>query len=167
MTELETQARAMALVYEQLYQSENLANVAMLPYFQKLSSYVLEGFGGDREIETLVEVEDVYFDVSYAIPCGLIINELLTNSLKYAFPSQFEGLRRITIGMHLSADVCTLTVADNGIGLPAGLDWSSSKSIGLRLVNLWATHQLGGTLKEESNKGTVFIVTFTILKEKE
>jgi two-component sensor histidine kinase len=167
LKELESQARTMALVYEQLYQSENLARVAMRPYIEKLCSNVIEGFGSDCTIEKSLELEDISFDVSYAMPCGLIINELLTNSLKHAFPKEFNKKRKVTIQMHVDRDVCTIKFWDSGIGMPSGLDWRASKSIGLRLVNLWATHQLGGTLDVDDEGGTMFTVIFKIQERKE
>jgi two-component sensor histidine kinase len=106
-------------------------------------------------------------DVMYALPCGLIINELLTNSLKYAFPRDFGGPCRITIGLSRDHNTCILTVADTGRGMPPDFDWRKSKSLGMRLVNLWATHQLGGTLKVDGEQGTTCVITFTIAKEKE
>jgi len=165
LKELEGQARTMSLVYEQLYQSENLSRVEMMPYIQQLTSNILQAFGVSREIDLNLNTT-VSLDVSEAMPCGLIINELFTNSIKHAFPSDFKGIPAINIDLQQDGIVCRLTVSDNGVGLPPGLDWRSSRTFGLRLVNLWATHQMGGTLDVSGAPGTTFTINFEIQSER-
>jgi len=159
--ELEGQARTMALVYEQLYQSENLARVVMAPYLQRLTSSVLETFGHQRRVQLTLEAS-VSLDVAQAMPCGLIVNELFTNILKYAFPPAFSAQPLVYITMHQIEQTCRLVVSDNGVGLPPGYDEKSGQTLGLRFVNLWATHQLGGELKVTGNPGTCFTITFNL-----
>jgi len=160
LQELQEQARTMSLVYEQLYQSDNLARVDMQPYLHRLATNVLEAFGEGRAIELSVEAAPLSLDVSLAMPCGLIVNELLTNALKHAFPPAFPGAGRIVIALQAAGEKYTLSVSDNGVGLPPGLDWRQTQSQGLRLVNLWASHQLGGGLEADTRQGTTFRVTF-------
>ena len=162
--ELKEQTRTMSLVYEQLYQSENLARVAMAPYLEKLSANVFEAFGGGRAIELQLDVATLVLDVSQAMPCGLIVNELLTNSLKHAFPEGFGKPPRVSIALGQEGKTCRLVVSDNGVGLPPGDDGRGSRSLGLRLVRLWATHQLGGELEVRREDGTSFRLTFAALK---
>jgi two-component sensor histidine kinase len=112
--------------------------------------------------------------VDKAIPCGLIVNELVTNALKYAFPKDLTGLGKpvrsgceIRVAFESQDDEYVLTVSDNGVGLPPDLDWRTAKSLGLQLVNIWATYQLGGSLKLDTQSGTAFKITFAERKNLE
>ena len=160
LKELEGQARTMALVYEQLYQSVNLAHVQMAPYLQQLTFGVVDTYGSSRRVHVDLDVEPIALDVAQAMPCGLVVNELVTNMLKHAFPSGFQGQPTVSVTLQNDRETCRLTAADNGVGLPPGFDWHASRSLGLRLVNLWVTHQLGGTLNVRSDAGTAYSVTF-------
>jgi PAS domain S-box-containing protein len=160
LKELEEQARTMSLVYEQLYQSSSLASVDMESYLRQLSSHVLVAFGSGRSIPINLRAQSMSFDVALAMPCGLITNELLTNSLKYAFPEGIESIPAIDISLERDGNSYVLTVADNGIGLQSGFDWRASRTLGLRLVNLWVTHQLGGTLDITSGGGMSCTIRF-------
>ena len=167
LKELEEQARTMSLVYEQLYQSDNLAQVNMGTYLQHLTSNLLDGYGiripMGRHSGVQVNLDaHLSLDVAHAMPCGLIINELLTNSLKYAFPPGYGGNPSIDISIRQEGDICHLVISDNGIGMPHDYDWNSSKSMGIRLVHLWATHQLGGTLDVSTESGTTFAISFNL-----
>lgn len=160
LKELGGQARAMSLVYEQLYQSENLSRVDMAPYLRQLVFQILEAMSGRRQIQLELDVASISMDVAEAMPCGLIVNELVTNILKHAFPPNFLRQPEIRVGLHKEADTYRLTVGDNGIGLPSVYDWRTSKSLGLRLVRLWATHQLGGAIQVTGDPGTFYTITF-------
>ncbi len=161
LKELEDQARTMSLVYEQLYQSDNLARVDMGTYLHQLTSNVLEGF--DRRSVIQVDLNaPLFLDVAYAMPCGLIVNELFTNVLKHAFPPGYRGKPRVVISMQQEGENCRLFFSDNGIGMPGNYDWKSNKSLGIRLVNLWAMHQLGGTLDVSTESGTTFAISFNL-----
>ena len=103
LRELQEQARAMSLVYEQLYQSDNLAQVAMRPYLQQLAVGVVQAIAPEREIQLELKLAPVSLDVSLAMPCGLIVNELITNTIKYAFPASFEGDRKLLISLKASS----------------------------------------------------------------
>jgi len=163
--ELEGQARTMSLVYEQLYQSENLSRVAMAPYLERLATGILEALGRGRDIDLRVKVAPVFMDVAQAMPCGLIVNELVTNTIKYAFPPDFHGRPAIRIGLQLAGQKYVLIVGDNGVGMPADFDHQASPTLGLRLVNLWATHQLGGSLRLKGGPGTLYELKFGAGKE--
>jgi PAS domain S-box-containing protein len=165
--ELQERARAMALAHEKLYQSQNLAEVDFGAYLSDLVDNLSHAFGTDRPIVWGIDAEDASLGVDTAIPCGLIVTELLTNALKYAFPGgapraeRHETECRINIMFRAEGDRYTLVVADNGIGLPAGLDWSATKTLGLQLINILARHQLGGQVEVDSRAGTSFRITFT------
>ncbi|HNO30180.1 MAG TPA: sensor histidine kinase, partial [Anaerolineales bacterium] len=158
----EGQARTMSLVYEQLYQSENLARVKVPSYLHQLTGYILESFGKKSTHTLHLDVDDISLDVAQAMPCGLIINELYTNALKHAFPPGFQGDPVVRIELHQAGQEIRLTVSDNGAGLPQSLDWHKGRSLGMRLVNLWVTHQLGGTLEINSTNGTTFLIAFKV-----
>jgi len=162
LKELEGQARTMSLVYEQLYQSENLARVKVPSYLHQLTGYILESFGKKSTHTLHLDVDDISLDVAQAMPCGLIINELYTNALKHAFPPGFQGDPVVRIELHQAGQEIHLTVSDNGAGLPQSLDWRKGRSLGMRLVNLWVTHQLGGTLEINSTNGTTFLIAFKV-----
>ena len=160
LVQLQLQAHTMSLVYEQLYQSENLAQVRMPAYLQALATHVVQAFAGDRDVELRFEVDDLVLEVADASPCGLIVNELLTNALKHAFPPEFAARPLLRVGLRREGDRLVLTLADNGRGLPPGLDWEQSPSLGLRLVHLWATHQMGATIEVDNAAGTRYAITF-------
>ncbi len=161
LMELEGQARTMSLVYEQLYQAENLSQVGMAAYLRQLTTHVLDIFG-QREFAALRIDAPIVLDVSQAMPCGLIVNELFTNILKHAFPPGFAGSPEVSVSLRCEGQACRLTVQDNGVGLPPGVDFEAGQTLGLRLVNLWATHQLGGALEITRQAGTCFQIDFEL-----
>ncbi len=162
LKELQGQARTMSLVYEQLYQSANLARVELKAYLGPLTEHILESFGQGRHYQLTLDIDDISLDVAQAMPCGLIINELFTNILKHAFPPNFTGDREITIRLHQVENTIHLTVGDNGVGIPQRFDLAASRSLGLHLVHLWVTHQLGGSIELQTGPGTKFEIEFMI-----
>jgi PAS domain S-box-containing protein len=160
LKELQERTYTMALVYEHLYQAENLAQIPMKPYLQDLSAHVFKTFGGSRAIKLSMEAAPVSLDVETALPCGLIVDELVTNALKYAFPADVKETDEVRVEFQAKDVTYTLVVSDNGVGLPSGLDWRRPMTMGLRLVSFWATHQLGGKLEVDNRQGTAFKITF-------
>jgi len=160
LREIQEQARTMALVYEQLYQSDYLAKVDMDGYLNNLVSNVIQAFGFDKDVSYQVAANNVSLDVEIAMPCGLIINELLTNSLKYAFPAEFEHTPVLNVEISHKDKLITISVSDNGIGLPNNFDWENTDSLGLKLVNFWIKYQLAGTIKVNIKNGTNFCISF-------
>ncbi|HMN24771.1 MAG TPA: PAS domain S-box protein [Ignavibacteriaceae bacterium] len=160
LKELQEQARTMSLVYEQLYQSDYLAKVDMDGYLNILTSNVIQAFGLGKEISFTVNANNVSLDVETAMPCGLIINELLTNSLKYAFPDRFEKIPAIDVSLTNENKKITISISDNGVGLPPNFDWENTDSLGLKLVNFWIKYQLAGSIKLEQQSGTNYIISF-------
>ncbi|MBN1424074.1 PAS domain S-box protein [Candidatus Fermentibacteria bacterium] len=159
LLELEEQARAMSLVYEQLYQSDSVAHVEMGPYLSSLTQSLVPALRGERDIIVEVDADPVVLDVEQAMPCGLIVNELVTNALKHAFPPSPGRRGTIHVSLAKEGEACLLTVADDGAGMPRGGD-AITRS-GLRMVGLWATHQLGGTIEIVDNAGTTVTVRFS------
>jgi PAS domain S-box-containing protein len=169
--ESQSRIRSMALVHEQLYRSGSLARIAFGPYVGRLAEELVNSFGGlGRNFRLDVKVPDVSLDVSTAVSCGLILNELLTNALKHAFPEmrprrgERAGARRRpdTVSIRLAPRKdgrWLLAVRDNGVGLPKGMDIRNTESLGMRIVTALAG-QLGGTLRVKSGGGASFSLLF-------
>ena len=158
--------RSMALVHEKLYQSSDLARIDVAEYVQSLVDYLLVAYGDRvRAITPRIQSADVSLGIDAAVPCGLIINELVSNALKHAFSLKedkpaAEFRPEIRIGLSAGDEgQLTLVVGDNGVGLPPDLDWQDSPSLGLQLVSI-LTRQLGGTIELDKSVGTTFRITF-------
>ena len=151
--------KSMALIHERLYQSPNLASVDMGEYTRDLVSDLQHFYRTERSFVRLtLNIEDILLGITEAIPCGLIINELVSNALKHAFPKGKVG--EITLGLQRGgANQVTITVSDNGIGLPEQLDFRKSPSLGLVLINS-LVEQLGGVIELDRKGGTTFTITF-------
>jgi PAS domain S-box-containing protein len=149
---------SMALVHEKLYQSENYASINFAEYLDSLTRHLLSTLVKDPALITLtLDIGDFALGVDEAIPCGLIVNELVSNSLKHAFPPGGKG--EISIRFRSEEDGwAALTVADTGPGLPPGLDFRNTATLGLQLVVL-LVQQLRGTV-EMGEKGAVFTIRF-------
>jgi len=150
---------SMASIHEKLYQSKDLSKIDFDDYIRSLARYLFRIYGIDlRTVRFNVNCSDVFLDINKAVPCGLIVNELLSNALKHAFPEGKKG--EITIDFLPDGDNrLTLAVSDNGTGFPEDLDISNAKTLGLHLVRALVT-QLKGTMEIERDGGTVFKVTF-------
>jgi PAS domain S-box-containing protein len=160
--ESQDRIRAMALVHEQLYQSRDLAHIDFGEYIEKLAVFLFNSYMEDSERITLkVDVGQVPLEIDRAIPCGLIVNELVSNALKHAFPERRQG--EISIRLHCGADGrILLTVADNGTGLPPGVDFRDTSTLGLQLVNM-LTKQLRGRIGMSGEQGTSWEITFSTM----
>jgi len=158
--------RSMALVHEKLYQSESLAAVNFADYMQSLLSYLSRAHGGPgNTIKLNCDLQPVALSVEKAVPCGLIVNELVSNAYKHAFRGRAEGQITAALGMGADGRV-RLRVGDDGVGLPAGLDWRRSSSLGLRLIQLLAG-QLHASVAVHHGSGTEFEITFELEKRSE
>ncbi len=157
MAETQNRVRAMSFVHEKLYQSENLSHIDLSEYIRFLTAQLFAYYGIDsRKIRLDIDIGKTMVDINTAIPLGLIINELVSNALKHAFPSDREGT--ITISSRYDDKVLSLAIRDDGIGLPPDLDWKNPESLGLRLVNS-LVDQLEGTIELGKEKGTTFIIS--------
>ncbi len=152
--------QAMALIHESLYRSDNLSAINTSIYFQELAEYLGQIYNAkSRNITISLDTSDIMLDIDRAIPCGLIVNELLSNSLKYAFVDRSSGT--ITISLHQFGADYLLQVRDNGIGLSADFNIHRSPSLGLRLVDR-LVKQLRGHLKIGYDQGAVFSISFPL-----
>jgi PAS domain S-box-containing protein len=157
--ESQSRVRAMALVHETLYGSESLARIELPRYLERLCDSLLQTFGGADRITLDRQVADVSLDLDRALPAGLIVSELVSNALKYAFPDGRRG--RIVVGVAGSAGTgYTLAVGDDGVGLPDSLDLDHTTSLGLYLVRV-LVRQLRGHLTVDRSGGTTFTIEFS------
>lgn len=161
----QNRVKSMAMIHEKLYQSQDLAKIDFADYIKSLASVLFASYGVGPNIKLIIDVGNILFDVETAIPCGLIVNELLTNSIKHAFPQAKNG--KINIELHLNDDGdFVLIVKDNGIGLPKDINFKNTDTLGLQLVNT-LVGQLEGNIELIRKAGTEFIITFKELHYKE
>ncbi|MCK4330464.1 hypothetical protein KAX02_11560 [candidate division WOR-3 bacterium] len=158
----QNRVRSMALIHERLYQSRDLASIPFAEYIKKLTSGLYSVYGVDPDRVVLkIETDDVFLGIDQAIPCGLIINELVSNSLKHAFPETWQGKAEIKIALHqIKSEKIELIVSDNGVGIPEKLDFRKTESLGLNLVTLLAEEQLQGKVELDRKEGTRFQIKF-------
>jgi two-component sensor histidine kinase len=185
--ESQNRVRSMALIHEKLYRSQNLAKIDFAEYVRNLTSFLIRSYRSDSgPVRLEVNARDVFLGIDAAVPCGLIINELISNALKHAFPPQDEtltggeGLSPIGTGapadgsqsngkeseirVELRADHAqhlTLVVGDNGVGFPESLDFRNTESLGMQLVNTLVS-QLEGKVELHNNGGAEFKITFPV-----
>ncbi|UCF88636.1 MAG: PAS domain S-box protein, partial [bacterium] len=149
----------MALIHEELYQSVNLSQVDFADYISNLCENLMVSYGVDgNRIKLLIEAEKTEIIVDTAIPCGLIINELITNALKHAFPKGRKGTISLSF-RQLKNREFELSVSDDGVGMPENVDIYKTATLGMQLITV-LVRQLGGTLKMKRKKGTCFTMRF-------
>ncbi len=160
LLESQERVRSIALIHEQLYKSVDLTHVNFRDYLSSLTTNLFQTYGaknGEVKLKTDIN-ERVSFTLDKAIPCGLIVNELVSNALKHGFADRAEGT--VSIELRQNQDgTASLVVGDDGVGLPSHIDFRHTPSLGLQLVNT-LVNQLGGTIQLTRKKGTVFTVTF-------
>lgn len=152
--------RSIALIHQKLYGGESLSSINMPEYVADLVRYMMDGFDTrERGITFIQKIEHINIDVAQAVPVGLILNEAITNAIKYAFGDKGG---EITIAFHSSADGVTLSITDDGKGLPANFDIRQSNSLGMEMMQGLAK-QLRGKFTISSDRGTVVVVQFKLL----
>jgi two-component sensor histidine kinase len=152
----------MALVHEKLHQSTDIAHIDIDNYIQFLGNSLFQFY--DRKGKGIIlhtQIQDIKVGIDTTIPLGLIINELISNSLKHAFPDGIKG--EISIAIKREDHTLTILFKDTGVGIPKDFDWRKAKSLGLRLV-ISLVEQLQGTIELDRTAGTAFTI---IVKEKE
>lgn len=151
--------RTMALIHEQLYQSKDCAKINFSDYLTDLTHYLFRAYGVNVDkIALELEIDEVTLNINTAIPCGLIISELVSNAIKHAFPNQKNGVINVTLHSDLRQRI-NLTIKDNGVGFPKIYDIKKTKSLGLQLVNILIS-QIEGTLEINQSEGTEFRICF-------
>jgi two-component sensor histidine kinase len=155
---------AMALIHEKLYRSNDLSRIDFGDYIQTLTINLYRSYNIDPSNVILnTDIEEVSLEIDNAIPCGLVLNELMTNSVKYAFPPTFDKIGELNVSLKTAnKDEIVLIVSDNGIGLPEDIDIEKTDSLGLRLVHLLINQQLGGTIEIDRANGTAYTLRFKL-----
>jgi two-component sensor histidine kinase/sensor domain CHASE-containing protein len=157
--ESQNRVRSIALIHEMLYHSKNLSKIDFSVYIQPITTHLMRTYGVDpSRIKLNINVEDVFLDLDSAIPCGLIINELFSNALKHAFPEGRAGEVKIDLFQDRNREF-TLLISDNGVGLPRGMNFKDTDSLGLQLVDA-LVDQLDAAIAFEGIVGTTFRITF-------
>lgn len=158
--ESQTRVRSMALIHEKLYRSGNFARINIGEYVGSLAAYLVQTYQANAgKVLLNFKCETIFLDIDTAVPVGLILNELISNALKHAFPKNTSG--EISIALFTSEDkLWHLIVSDNGAGLPAGLDVTNTSSLGLELVNN-LVEQIDGRLQITNNKGLRYEIAFS------
>ncbi|WP_424358375.1 sensor histidine kinase [Methanocella sp. MCL-LM] len=157
LRESQNRIKTMALIHEKLYSSPDLSHIDFGEYAASLTAYLAQYYAASPGIAITIDIEDISLGIDQAIPSGLIINELISNSLKYAFKDGSRGT--IYIGMTRDGNTYTLRVSDDGAGLPRGLDFRNPASLGLQLVNT-LVDQLEGTIELDNTAGATYEIRF-------
>lgn len=155
----------MALVHETLYQSNNMAEVDSSVYLQHLLDYLLRSYAVSSAVTLDIDLAPIFITLDIAIACGLIVNEVVSNALKYAFPDDRPGILRI-IWRAEANTMFMLQISDNGVGLPAEVDLDNPPTLGLQLVQL-LTQQLRGTVAFDTHNGLTVTITFPMKRQVE
>jgi two-component sensor histidine kinase/nitrate reductase gamma subunit len=153
----QNRVQSMGILHQKLYQSEHLAFIEMKNYFENLCINILDSYNESDRIQVTIEMPELEFDVDTAVPLGLIVNELLTNSLKYAFPKGEKGNIELSL-KNLNEDNFQLKISDNGVGKPAN-EKAKGTGFGTQLVDL-LTRQIDGSLIQDVSNGTMILINF-------
>ena len=162
LAESQNRIQVMSLIHEKIYRTDDLAAIPMADYIKSLAHNLFRIYQTDKPANIHLHIDAdpaIKLDISSAIPCGLIINELLSNSLKYAFPTDREGTISIQL-LQPTAATYRITICDDGVGLAPGLDFRKTDSLGLHLVVILAEDQLEGEIDIDQSKGTCFRIHF-------
>ncbi len=162
LRESESRIRSMALIHEKLYRTKDLANIDFRNYTTVLAKENFRSFGtSPGRVKLKVEIEDVQLGIDSAIPCGLIINELISNSLKHGFPEGKKGELKVTMSKESEHDKIELMISDSGVGFPKELDFKDTSTLGMHLVNT-LVRQLGGEIELSREHGTEWLIKFEL-----
>ncbi|NQU63174.1 MAG: CHASE domain-containing protein, partial [SAR324 cluster bacterium] len=161
LKESQNRVYAMSAIQETLHGSENLSEIDLKTYLSKVASSIFETYSVTQDkVKLNTDIEEIAISIDQANPVGLVVNELISNSLKYAFPDERKG--EISVTLKKLDKELELIVMDDGIGIPEGLDWKNSKSLGLKLVRTLVENQLDGSIVMECKNGTKFIIKFNL-----
>ena len=155
----QNRVQSMSMIHETLYRSDNLSAIDLKTYLSELGGTIFQNYSISNKVQFKVEAENITIGAKQASPVGLIVNELISNCLKYAFTDDREGEILLKLKSNNENGV-ELIVSDNGVGIPEAFDLQKADSLGLKLVKMLAENQLDGSLDMESNNGTKFTIKF-------
>jgi PAS domain S-box-containing protein len=155
LTDTQTRVRAMSLVHERLYKTQELSRIDFADYISKLTEELLRSQKISQKVELDLDIHGIFLDINLAVPVGLILNEIITNSLKYAFPDGRQG--KISISAEKSGEAYSIRIADNGVGIPETFDWQKSNTLGMRLIH-GLVSQVDGTITLDRAGGTGYTI---------
>ena len=165
LQESQNRVKSLAMIHEKLYMSKDLTKINFVDYVQSLVSNLFYAYNIEKtHIQPILQIEDINLNMETAIPCGLIISELVSNSLKYAFPNKKSG--EIRVSLKSQKDTYKLLISDNGIGLSNGIELNNAQTLGLKLVYI-LTDQIDGKVTIYREQGTQYKITFKELTYKE
>ena len=159
LRDTESRVQSMIMLYDRLYLSENYQEMSVKAYLQPLAEGIVTGFSNREIVRIDIQIDDFILNVKYLSPLGIIVNELLTNVMKYAFPGRNSG--ELVLSASLKNSHVVLAVQDNGIGIPDFVSFENTAGFGLELVYLLA-EQIGGSIKIERDNGTKFVLEFNV-----
>jgi len=164
LEEIQNRVSTMSIIHETLYQNTDVSSIGFSSYLTRIAGNIIQSYRSSTMVELVTELEDIQAPLDQAIPCGLILNEWVSNAMKYAFEGRENGtitvaLRRVEPEDKPEEEEIQIEVRDDGVGLPEGFDWSGRDSLGLYLVQA-LSEQLDGELLAESDGGTRFLVSF-------
>jgi two-component system response regulator len=162
LKETQNRVKSMAIVHEKLYQSPDLTHINFYNYIVSLVTHLFDSYGITKsQIKKVIDVQYINLNIDTAVPCGLIICEIVSNSLKYAFKEGRIG--KVTVSLKIKEEKFHLTISDDGIGFPEEIDFKKTDSLGLQLVNS-LTNQIDGEIQLDKTNGTKFNITFKELE---
>ncbi len=164
LEEIQNRVSTMSIIHETLYQNTDVSSIGFPSYLTRIAGNIIQGYQSETQVELITELENIQAPLDQAIPCGLILNEWVSNAMKYAFPERERGTITVSLRCIMPEDSpeeeeIQIEVRDDGVGLPEGFDWGGRDSLGLYLVQALA-EQLDAELSAESDKGTQFLVKF-------
>jgi two-component sensor histidine kinase len=159
LQEAANRVQSMSRLYEKLYRSSNFSEIPVEGYLSPLVDEIIANFPNSVSVKLIKEIDDTILEVRKLQPLGIIINELLTNIMKYAFNEKHGGI--ISLSLKKTGNRVTLTVSDDGAGMPDSIDFNKSTGFGMQLVYLLA-RQMGASIKVETAEGTKFILEFSV-----
>jgi PAS domain S-box-containing protein len=163
LRESQSRIKSMAIIHEGLYKSNDFTHINFKDYIHSLMHYISVHYNLSPNIQIFVDVKNIMLNIETAVPCGLIINELVTNSIKHAFPPGNDG--KIKVSLSSKMGIFSLRVSDNGIGFPTNIDFKNTKTLGFKLINV-LTNQLDGNIELDTSNGTEFVINFKRIEYK-
>ncbi len=154
-----TRVQGMMVLYDKLYRSSNFREISMKEYIASLIDEVIDNFHNRKSVTIERQIDDIILDAKMLSPVGIIMNELLTNAMKYAFKGRENG--KIFVSLSFKGNQATLVVQDDGIGIPESIDIATSTGFGMQLIGM-LTEQLEGTIRIEREQGAKFVLEFEV-----